>query len=81
MLQGERSASFTITELMYIALGAILPLDLEPLLIYGGERPDVQHCSVFIDNSFGVIEDSIPDNRVFIEGYDYLKVYVLPRLL
>jgi len=81
MLQGERSASFTMTELMHIALGAILPLDPEPSLMYGGERPDVQHCSVFIDNGFGAIGDSIPDDRVFIEGYDYLKVHVLPRLL
>lgn len=66
---------------MYIVLGAILPLDLEPSLIYGGERLDVQYCSVFIDNSFGVIGDGIPDDRVFIKGYDYLKVHVLPRLL
>lgn len=52
MPQGERSASFTITELMHIALGAIPPPNPEPSLMYGGERPDVQHCSVFMDDGF-----------------------------
>lgn len=55
MPQGERSASFTMTELIHIAIGAIPPPNLELSLMNGGERPDVQHCSVFIDDSFGAI--------------------------
>lgn len=37
---------------MHIALGAIPPPNPEPSLMYGGERPDVQHCSVFMDDGF-----------------------------
>lgn len=65
MSQGERSASFTMTELMHIALGAIPPPNPEPSLLYGGERPDVQHCMAYMDDGLGALGDGIPDDQVF----------------
>ena len=83
MPQGSITAAFSMTELMYIAIGAILRSeraisegfdDSEPSLL-ALDSPGGLPSSVFY------IDDIFSGCKTFEEGYEYLENHLLPRLL
>jgi len=83
MPQGSIIAAFSITELMYIAIGAIPKSegailggfdDVEPSLLVSGSPGGLPNLVFYMDDIFSGC-------KTFEEGYNYLEYYLLPWLL
>ena len=83
MPQGSITAAFSMTELMYIALGAIPRSergisegydDSEPSLLMASSPNGLPRSVFYMDDIFAGC-------KTFQEGYDYLEQHLLPRLL
>jgi hypothetical protein len=83
MPQGSITAAFSMTELMFIALGAIPQSEKGALEEYNDSEPSLLASSSpeELSRSCFYMDDIFSSCRTFQEGYDYLEQHLLPRLL
>lgn len=74
MPQGTRTSSFTMTEMMNIALGPIPEPFPEPSLLHSVDKDTLPPVAFYVDDGFVA-------HRTYEEQYAFLETHLLPRLL